>query len=91
MTRKKSNIYSEVKIFEILKEYKSGVNVLEICTKHGISKSTLYKWRNKYQDMELSDIQRLKSLTEENRRLREICANLNLDNLILKEALEKNF
>jgi|TARA_Y100000389_G_scaffold115772_2_gene112950 putative transposase len=91
MTRKKSNIYSEVKIFEILKEYKYGVNVLEICTKHGISKSTLYKWRNKYQDMELSDIQRLKSLTEENRRLREICANLNLDNLILKEALEKNF
>lgn len=91
MTRKKGNKYSEVKIFEILKEYKSGVSVLEICRKHGISKSTLYKWRNKYQDMELSDIQRLKSLTEENRRLKEICANLNLDNLILKEALEKNF
>jgi len=91
MTRKKGISYSEVKIFEILKEYKSGVNVLEICRRHGVSKSAIYKWNNKYQDMELSDIKKLKSLTEENRRLKEICANLNLDNLILKEALEKNF
>ena len=46
MTRKKGISYSEVKIFEILKEYKSGVNVLEICRRHGVSKSAIYKWNN---------------------------------------------
>jgi len=91
MTNKRASRYSEVKIFEILKEYKSGISTLEICRKHGISKATLHKWKGKYSDMELSDITKLKSLLAENKKLKEVCANLSLDNLILKEALEKNF
>ena len=91
MTSKRVSRYSEVKIFEILKEYKSGISTLEICRKHGVSRATLYKWKGKYSDMELSDIRKLKSLLEENKKLKEVCANLSLDNLILKEALEKNF
>lgn len=42
MTSKRASKYSEVKIFEILKEYKSGISTLEICRKHGVSKATLY-------------------------------------------------
>ena len=91
MTKKSVTRYSEAKIFEILKEYQSGIDIAQICRKYGVGKSTLYKWNNKYKDMELSDIKKLKSLIEENRKLKEVCANLNLDNLILKEALEKNF
>ncbi|NBV06829.1 MAG: transposase [Proteobacteria bacterium] len=83
--------YSESKILEVLKEYNSGVSGLEVCRKYNIAKSTLYKWSNKYRDMSLSDISKLKILAEENRKLKELCANLSLDNLILKESLQKKF
>ena len=83
--------HSESKILSVLKEYQSGIGSLELCRKHGISKATLYKWKSKYQDMSLSDISRLKILTEENRKLKELCANLSLDNHILKESLQKKF
>ena len=85
----KNKQYSEAKILEVLKEYNSGVGGLEVCRKHNIAKSTLYKWSNKYRDMSLSDISKLKILSEENRKLKELCANLSLDNLILKESLQK--
>lgn len=87
----KSRQYSEAKILEVLKEYNSGICALEVCRKHNIGKSTLYKWSNKYRDMSLSDISKLKILAEENRKLKELCANLSLDNLILKESLQKKF
>jgi len=60
--------FSEAKIFEALKEYNSGVSALEVCRKYGVGKSTLYNWQAKYRDMSLSDIAKLKILTEENRR-----------------------
>ena len=83
--------YNEAKILEVLKEYNSGLNALEVCRKHNISKASLYKWNGKYRDMTISDISKLKILAEENRRLKELCANLSLDNLILKESLTKKF
>ena len=86
-----STKFSEAKILEVLKEYNSGINALEVCRKHAVGKSTLYKWNNKYRDMTLSDISKLKILSEENRKLKELCANLSLDNLILKESLQKKF
>ncbi len=49
----KNKKYSEAKILEVLKEYNSGVGGLEVCRKHNIAKSTLYKWSNKYRDMSL--------------------------------------
>ena len=86
-----STKFSEAKILEVLKEYNSGINALEVCRKHAVGKSTLYKWNNKYRDMTLSDISKLKILSEENRKLKELCANLSLDHLILKESLQKKF
>ncbi len=83
--------HNESKILAVLREYQSGIGSLELCRKHGISKATLYKWKSKYQDMSLSDISRLKILAEENRKLKELCANLSLDNHILKESLQKKF
>ena len=49
-----STKFSEAKILEVLKEYNSGINALEVCRKHAVGKSTLYKWNNKYRDMTLS-------------------------------------
>jgi putative transposase len=84
--------YSESQILAILKEYQTGtINSLELCRKHGISRSALYKWKNQYHDMSLSDISKLKILAEENKKLKELCANLSLDNHILKESLQKKF
>lgn len=83
--------YSETKILEIIKEYQSGVSGVELLRKYGVSRGTLYGWNKQYQDMSLSDISELKILKEENRRLKQICANLSLDNLILKEGLQKKF
>lgn len=83
--------YSETKILEVLKEYNSGIGALEVCRKYKIARATLYKWNSKYKDMSLSDIAKLKTLSEENRKLKELCANLSLDNLILKEGLQKKF
>jgi putative transposase len=86
-----SKKYSESKILSVLKEYQSGISALEVCRKHGVSRATLYKWNSKYHDMSLSDIARLKILEQENKKLKELCANLSLDNLILKEGLEKKY
>ena len=65
--------YSESQILAILKEYQTSViNFLELCRKHGISRSALYKWKNQSHDMSLSDISKLKILAEENRKLKEL-------------------
>lgn len=85
---RKSKI-SEAKIFEILKEGKSGVPADEICRKHGISPATYYKFRSRYSGMELSDLKRLRQLEDENRRLKSMYADLSLEHKIVKDVLEK--
>lgn len=81
--------FTEKKIVEILKSAESGVPVTELCRKNGMSDATFYKWRNKYAGMNESDLIRLKSLEEENRRLKQMYASLSLDHEILKDIVEK--
>lgn len=83
--------FSEEQIIGILKEHSAGMSTAELCRKHGISDATFYKWRSKYGGMEVSDAKRLKSLEEENRRLKKLLAESMLDVAMLKEALGKNF
>ena len=83
--------FSEEQIIGILKEHSAGISAAELCRKHGISDATFYKWRSKYGGMEVSDAKRLKSLEEENRRLKKLLAESMLDVATLKEALGKNF
>ena len=83
--------YSEEQIFSILKESQSGVKTVELCRKHAMSQNTFYKWKNKYGGMELSDIKRLKHLEHENTRLKQMVADLMLDNKALKAISEKNW
>lgn len=63
----------------------------DLCRKHGISEATFYKWRSKYGGMEVSDAKRLKSLEDENRKLKKLLAESMLDVATLKEMLGKNF
>lgn len=80
---------SESEIIKILKIGETGVPVPELCRQHGVGQSTYYKWKAKYGGLDLSELKRLKHLEEENRRLKKMYADISLDNLILKEALEK--
>ena len=85
----KKSRYTEAQIVKILKEVEAGRLVKEVCREYGISDATYYNWKAKYGGMESSDIKRLKDLEEENRRLKQMYAELSLDHKILKEIVEK--
>ena len=88
MQRKK---YTEEQIIQVLKEGAAGAPVSELCRRHGISDASYYNWKAKYAGLSVSELKRLKSLEEENRRLKQIVAEQALDNRALKELLSKNF
>ncbi len=87
----KKTRYTESQIFQILKEAESGVPVPELCRKHGMSDASFYKWRAKYGGMDVSSMTRLKELEEENRRLKKMYAEAQMDREILREAMAKKF
>ena len=81
--------YSEEQIISALKRAEQGVAVKDICRELGISNATFYQWRSKYGGLEASDLRRLKELETENRRLKQMYADLSLDHRILKDVVEK--
>lgn len=83
--------HTEEQIIGVLKESEAGFKTDELCRKHGISSATLYKWKSKFGGMEVSDAKRLRTLEDENRRLKHIVADLTLDNQALKAINSKNF
>jgi len=88
MARKR---YTEEQIVTILKESVAGGKTEELCRKYGISPNTFYAWRNKYAGMTVPDIKKMRTLEEENRRLKMKVAELTLDIDTVKELLRKNF
>ena len=88
MVRKR---YTEEQIIAVLNEAEAGAKTAELCRKHGMSEATFYKWKAKYAGLTLSELKRLRSLEDENRRLKQIVAQQALDNWALKELLAKNF
>jgi len=83
--------YTEEQIIAVLNEAEAGSKTGELCRKHGMSEATFYKWKAKYAGLTLSELKRLRSLEDENRRLKQIVAQQALDNWALKELLAKNF
>ncbi|OCG56139.1 transposase [Gilliamella sp. Choc6-1] len=80
---------TEHQIVAILKEAEAGIPVKELCRKYGIGNSTFYKWREKYGGMETSDIKRLKELEAENRKLKQMFAELSLKSQLQEEIIKK--
>ncbi len=85
----KRSRFTETQIVRILKEVEAGRMVKEVCREYGISDATYYNWKSKYGGMEASDIKRLKELKDENRRLKQMYANLSLEHEALKDIIEK--
>ncbi len=78
-------------IIAILKQSEAGVKTSELCRQEGISETTFYNWKAKYGGLEVSEVVRLKSLEDENRRLKQIVADQTLDIQALKGVLSKQF
>jgi putative transposase len=82
--------FSEDQIIGVLREQEAGVATADVCRKHGISEQTFYRWKAKYGGMTPSDAARLKTLEDENRRLKRLLAEAMLDVSALKDVLGKN-
>jgi len=83
--------YSESQIIGILKEAETGIPVPELCRKHGMGNSTFYKWRSRYGGMDVSLLQRMKELESENKRLKKLYAESQLEADLIREALRKKW
>jgi len=81
--------FSEPQILAILRQAEGGVPVGELCHEHGMSTASFYKWRAKYGGMDASMISQMKSLEDENRRLKRMFADPSMQADLLKEALGK--
>ena len=83
--------FSEEQIIGMLKEQEAGAKTADVCRKHGISSATFYKFKAKYGGMDVSDARRLKTLEDENARLKKLLAEQMLDNAILKDVAAKKW
>ena len=83
--------FTEEHIIRILQEAETGMKVMDLCRKHGISDATYYNWKAKYGGMTVSDAKKLKAYEDENRRLKGIVADQALDIQALKAVVEKKF
>ncbi len=81
--------FSPTQIASILKEFDNGKSVAEITRDHGVSSAAFYKWRSKYGGMSGKELRRIKELEEENRKLKQMYANLALDHQMAREIIEK--
>jgi putative transposase len=87
----KGKRFTEDQIVRILKEFNEGKPMAQVCREHGVSEQSVYRWRSKYDGMDLTDLHRLKALEEENRRLKKLVADQALDIQILKEVNTKKW
>ena len=85
----KRSKFTESQIVKILKEAEAEVSVEDLMRQHGFSRATFYKWKAKYSGMDVSELKRLKALEEENRRLKQMYADLSLEHEVLKDIIEK--
>ena len=86
----KKSRFSEHQIITILKSGEAGRTAKDICREHGISSATFYAWKSKFGGMEASDIKRMRDLEHENARLKQMYADLSLENRALKDVIEKS-
>mgnify|MGYP003353525569 FL=1 len=83
--------FTEEQIIGVLKEAEAGVKTGDLERRHGISEATIYNWKAKYGGMEVSEAKRLRSLEDENAKLKRLLADAMLDNAALKDLLTKKW
>ncbi len=83
--------FSDEQIIAIVKEQEAGMATAEVCRRHGISGATFYKWKAKYGGLEVSEVKRLRSLEDENAKLKKLLAEAMLDIAVLKDISSKKW
>lgn len=81
--------FSVEQIVYALKQAETGIAVTELCRKLGVSEQTFYQWKKKYAGMGTAEARQVNQLREENRRLKQMVADLSLDKQMLQEVLAK--
>ncbi len=87
----KQKRYTEEQIAFALRQAESGVSVEAICRKMGVSEATFYRWKKKFHGMGVAELRRLRQLEEENRKLKQLVADLSLDKEMLQDVLKKKW
>ena len=87
----KRSKFTDKQILTIVKEGEAGRKVADVCRSHGITDQTYYRWKAKFGGLELSEMQRLKQVEDENRRLKQIVAEQSLDIHALKAVVAKKW
>lgn len=85
----KKTRYTDEQIAFALRQAEAGTRVSEVCRKIGVSEQTFYRWKRKFAGMGVSEVRRLKQLEEENRKLKQLVADLSLDKQMLQDVIRK--
>jgi len=85
----KSSRYTAEQIAFAMRQAESGTAVTEVCRKMGISEQTFYRWKKKFAGIGVAEVRRLKVMEEENRKLKQLVADLSLDKQMLQDVLRK--
>ena len=85
----KKSRFTEQQIAYALRQSESGMPIEEITRKMGITQATFYRWKKKYIGMGVVEVRRLKILEEENRKLKQLVADLSLDKQMLQDVIRK--
>ena len=85
----KNSRYTVEQIAFALKQAESGTSVVEVCRKMGIAEQTFYRWKKKFVGMGVAEVRKLKMLEQENRKLKQLVADLSLDKQMLQDVLSK--
>ena len=83
--------FTEEQIVLALRQAEAGMTVGEICRKLEVTETTFYRWKKKYGGLGVSELRELRQLRDENRKLKQLVADLSLDKTILQESLRKKF
>ena len=85
----RQNRFTEAQIIGMIKKQEAGMATVEVCRRHGLSPASFHKFKAKSVGMNVSDTHRLKSLEDENAKLKRLLADTMLDNVVLKDLLGK--
>jgi putative transposase len=83
--------FTEEQIVHALRQAESGTPVVEVCRRIGVTEQTFYRWKRKFAGMGVVELRRLRQVEEENRKLKQLVADLSLDKHMLQEALRNNW
>ncbi len=81
--------FSEEQVVYALRQAEGGTPVVEVCRRLGVTEQTFYRWKRKFAGLGIAELRRLRQLEDENRRLKQLVADLTLDKHMLQEVVRK--